>query len=252
MVSAAFGLARQLAFRDDRSGAIEVLDQVPLTSRHYGEAQLTSVLMLLDCRPMAEITEADLRDAARRVEHLAEGEPRALQMRALVFGTALDWLGPARRPPPIRSSANRSTNRVCAPGSRRYFGSWRGIRRDGAIVTPWSTFRIRSDRRAGREPTRRRFGGLASEAAALAACVGRIGNRTDGPGERADAGTGHALFRGRAEPRRTAGAPDRALTSQLSRAAAAARSAARLTSSGWTPGTAAMAPLDSRISGAPA
>jgi hypothetical protein len=38
---------------------------------------------------------------------------------------------------------------------------------------------------------------------------------------------------------------------QLSRAAAA-RSAARLTSSGWRLGTAAMAPFDSRVSGAPA
>ena len=92
MVSAAFGLARQLAARGDRPGAIDVLDQVPLTSRHYGEAQLTSVLMLLDGRPIAEITEADLRDAARRVGHLTETEPRALQMRALVLGTALDWL----------------------------------------------------------------------------------------------------------------------------------------------------------------
>jgi serine/threonine-protein kinase PknG len=92
MVSAAFGLARRLAARDDRAGAIDVLDQVPLTSRHYGEAQLTSVLMLLDGRPIAEITEADLRDAARRVGHLSETEPRALQMRALVLGTALDWL----------------------------------------------------------------------------------------------------------------------------------------------------------------
>jgi hypothetical protein len=49
-----------------------------------------------------------------------------------------------------------------------------------------------------------------------------------------------------------ADAPDRVLTSQLSRAAAAARSAARRTSSGWTPGTAAMAPVDFRFSGAPA
>jgi serine/threonine-protein kinase PknG len=92
MVSAAFGLARRLAARDDRAGAIDVLDQVPLTSRHYGEAQLTSVLMLLDGRPVTEITEADLRDAARRVGRLTETEPRALQMRALVLGTALDWL----------------------------------------------------------------------------------------------------------------------------------------------------------------
>jgi serine/threonine-protein kinase PknG len=92
MVSAAFGLARRLAAREDRAGAIDVLDQVPLTSRHYGEAQLTSVLMLLDGRPIAAITEADLRDVARRVGHLTETEPRALQMRALVLATALDWL----------------------------------------------------------------------------------------------------------------------------------------------------------------
>ena len=92
MVSAAFGLARQLAARDNRPGAIDVLDQVPLTSRHYGEAQLTSVLMLLYGRAIAEITEDDLRDAARRVGHLTETEPRSLQMRALVLGTALDWI----------------------------------------------------------------------------------------------------------------------------------------------------------------
>jgi len=92
MVSAAFGLARQLAAREDRAGAIEVLDQVPLTSRHYGEAQLMSVLILLDGRPLTEITETALRDAARRVDHLSETEPRTLQMRALVLGTALDWL----------------------------------------------------------------------------------------------------------------------------------------------------------------
>ena len=51
-----------------------------------------SVLILLDGRPLGEITEADLRDAARRVDHLSETEPRTLQMRALVLGTALDWL----------------------------------------------------------------------------------------------------------------------------------------------------------------
>ncbi|WP_280831607.1 serine/threonine-protein kinase [Mycolicibacterium frederiksbergense] len=92
MVTAAFGLARRLADRGDRAGAIEVLDQVLVTSRHYAEAQLTSVVMLLDGRPSAEITEADLRDAARRVGRLSETEPRALQIRALVLGVALDWL----------------------------------------------------------------------------------------------------------------------------------------------------------------
>lgn len=92
MVNAAFGVARLLAGRGDRLGAIAVLDQVPVTSRHHGEAQLTSVVTLLDGRACAEITEADLRDAALRVSRLADAEPRALQIRALVLGIALDWL----------------------------------------------------------------------------------------------------------------------------------------------------------------
>ena len=92
IVSAAFGLARSLVARGDRTGAIAVLDEVPLTSRHYGEARLTSALMLVDGRPMHEISEADLRDAALRVSQLADTEPRALQIRALVLGVALDWL----------------------------------------------------------------------------------------------------------------------------------------------------------------
>ncbi|MBP2452042.1 serine/threonine-protein kinase [Mycolicibacterium lutetiense] len=91
MVSAAFGLARVLFRRGDRVGAIEVLDQIPVTSRHYGEAQLTSAVLLLEGRSSTEITEADLRDAARRVGALPETEPRVLQVRALVLGIALDW-----------------------------------------------------------------------------------------------------------------------------------------------------------------
>ncbi len=92
IVSAAFGLARRLVGRGDRTGAISVLDQVPFTSRHYGEAQLTSALILVGGRPMHEITEAELRDAARRVGQLADTEPRVPQIRAFELGTALDWL----------------------------------------------------------------------------------------------------------------------------------------------------------------
>ncbi|MGV0740311.1 tetratricopeptide repeat protein [Mycobacterium syngnathidarum] len=90
MVSAAFGLARLLAGQGERAAAIEVLDQVPVTSRHYGEAELTSAVMLLD--GCAEVTEANLRDAARRVGALPDTEPRVLQIRAFVLGIALDWL----------------------------------------------------------------------------------------------------------------------------------------------------------------
>ena len=41
---------------------------------------------------MSEITEQHIRDAARRVEALPDTEPRVLQIRALVLGTAMDWL----------------------------------------------------------------------------------------------------------------------------------------------------------------
>ena len=92
MVSAAFGLARVLFSRGDRVAAIDVLDQIPMTSRHYGEAQLTSVVLLLEGRTSTDLTEAHLRDAARRVDGLPETEARVLQIRALVLGVALDGL----------------------------------------------------------------------------------------------------------------------------------------------------------------
>jgi hypothetical protein len=66
----------------------------------------------------------------------------------------------------------------------------------------------------------------------------------------ADAVAAHAAVRGRAGPEVPLVRLS-TLTSQSSRAAAA-RSLARLTSSVWIPGTAAMAPGESRVSGAPA
>ena len=71
---------------------MEALDEVPPTSRHYAEARLTSVLMLVHDRPLAEVSEQDLQEAARRVELLAHDERRALQTRVLVLGVAVDWL----------------------------------------------------------------------------------------------------------------------------------------------------------------
>ena len=49
-------------------------------------------MTLLSGRSMSEITEQQIRDAARRVEALPDTEPRVLQIRALVLGTAMDWL----------------------------------------------------------------------------------------------------------------------------------------------------------------
>ncbi|MFZ2173400.1 MAG: tetratricopeptide repeat protein [Rhodococcus sp. (in: high G+C Gram-positive bacteria)] len=96
-VSAAFGLARQLTHRRDLPGATAALDQVPASSRHFSMARMTSVLILLSGRPIEEIDEAALREAARRVEALGPDESRALQMRTLVLGTALDWLRTGHR-----------------------------------------------------------------------------------------------------------------------------------------------------------
>ncbi|MEV0297708.1 tetratricopeptide repeat protein [Nocardia sp. NPDC050710] len=90
VVSAAFGLSRRLAADGESRAAVAVLDQVPAVSRYHGVAYLTGCLLLVS-RPIADITEADLREAAARSAAMAE-EPRALQLRVIVVGAALAWL----------------------------------------------------------------------------------------------------------------------------------------------------------------
>jgi serine/threonine-protein kinase PknG len=92
IISAGFGLARAQSAAGDRDAAVRTLDQVPAMSRHFTTARLTSAVTLLSGRSTSEITEQHIRDAARRVEALPETEPRVLQIRALVLGTAMDWL----------------------------------------------------------------------------------------------------------------------------------------------------------------
>ncbi len=92
VISAAFGLARTRSAEGDRADAVRTLDEVPATSRHFTTARLTSAVTLLSGRSKSEITEEDIRDAARRVEALPPTEPRVLQIRALVLGCAMDWL----------------------------------------------------------------------------------------------------------------------------------------------------------------
>jgi serine/threonine-protein kinase PknG len=55
--------------------------------RHLGR------VALLSGRSTTELTEEQIRDAARRVEALPDTEPRVLQIRALVLGTGMDWIG---------------------------------------------------------------------------------------------------------------------------------------------------------------
>jgi len=92
VISAGFGLARAESVAGARDEAVQTLDQVPPTSRHFTTARLTSAVTLLSGRSTGEITEQNIRDAARRVEALPDSEPRVLQIRALVLGTAMDWL----------------------------------------------------------------------------------------------------------------------------------------------------------------
>ncbi|OBA75395.1 serine/threonine protein kinase [Mycobacterium sp. 1554424.7] len=92
VISAAFGLARALSAEGNREDAVNTLDEVPPTSRHFTTARLTSAVTLMSGRSAGEITEAQIRDAARRVEALPPTEPRVLQIRALVLGGAMDWL----------------------------------------------------------------------------------------------------------------------------------------------------------------
>ncbi|QEM28466.1 protein kinase [Rhodococcus qingshengii] len=91
-VSAAFGLARQLADHGNKKAAIAALDEVPTSSRHYNVARMSSALTMLSGVPIAELDESTLREAARRVRALPAEESRSLQMRTLVLGTALDWI----------------------------------------------------------------------------------------------------------------------------------------------------------------
>jgi len=92
IISAGFGLARAQSVEGDRTGAVTTLDEVPVGSRHFTTARLTSVVTLLSGRSAHELTEDQIRDAARRAESLPDTEPRVLQIRALVLGTAMDWI----------------------------------------------------------------------------------------------------------------------------------------------------------------
>ncbi|MFI5715872.1 tetratricopeptide repeat protein [Nocardia sp. NPDC051750] len=95
VVSSAFGLARRLAADGEPLPAVQVLDAVPDTSRHHATARMTGSLLLVS-RPHREITEADLLEAASRLE-IAD-EPRALQMQVVVVGAGLEWLRSRMRP----------------------------------------------------------------------------------------------------------------------------------------------------------
>lgn len=91
IISAAFGAARMRRASGDVAGTVDVLDQVPSTSRHYLAALCSSVVTLVHGRGLDTVTKDDLQEAARRLQTLPKSEWRRLQLRALVFGVTLGW-----------------------------------------------------------------------------------------------------------------------------------------------------------------
>lgn len=92
VVSAAFGLARKLTERGELDDAVAALDEVPPTSRHFNVARMTALMTPLTNRPVSDLDETCLQEAAARVKALPPEEGRALQMRTMVLATALAWV----------------------------------------------------------------------------------------------------------------------------------------------------------------
>nr|WP_245649374.1 serine/threonine-protein kinase [Nocardia shimofusensis] len=113
VVSAAFGLARQLAAAGRVDDAVRALDEVPAASRAFTTARLTAILLLLTAAPVAELPETTLRVAADRIAALPTGEGRVRQMRVIVLGTALAWLQAGNEP------ARRDAELLGAPFTER-------------------------------------------------------------------------------------------------------------------------------------
>ncbi|MFT4085999.1 MAG: tetratricopeptide repeat protein [Gordonia sp. (in: high G+C Gram-positive bacteria)] len=92
IVTAAFGLARMLMAEDRYAEAIEALDEVPSTSRHFATAQRSAVLCLVDGRPAGSLSREELFEAADRLEQLTEEDDRRDRLQIIVLGTALGWI----------------------------------------------------------------------------------------------------------------------------------------------------------------
>lgn len=98
VVSAAFGLSRQLADAGRNDDAVAALDRVPAASRYFPIARMTAVVVLLTAVPAVELTESDLVRAAARVQALPSTEPRGVQLQVMVLGSALGWLRAGNTP----------------------------------------------------------------------------------------------------------------------------------------------------------
>ena len=92
VISAAFGLARQLARAGDIRGAVAVLDEVPPQSRFHSAAGAASVRILIGDGLPRPVGEPELIEAARRVQALELDPAAAERLRLAVCRTALTWV----------------------------------------------------------------------------------------------------------------------------------------------------------------
>ncbi|MEV0129315.1 tetratricopeptide repeat protein [Dactylosporangium sp. NPDC050688] len=90
-VSAAFGVARILAGRDELPGAVAVLDAVPDSSSHSVAAQVAAVRARL-AAPADRLAEPDLLDVSGRVERLGLDVERRALLTVETLRTALAWV----------------------------------------------------------------------------------------------------------------------------------------------------------------
>lgn len=96
-LSAAFGLARVRLNHGDRTGAVDVLDQVPDSSSQHQVAQVAALRARLDGDGDA-LTDVDLADASTRLNRLRLDTARQAGLAVEIFRTALSWL-PAQSAP---------------------------------------------------------------------------------------------------------------------------------------------------------
>ncbi|GAC79402.1 serine/threonine protein kinase [Gordonia malaquae] len=92
IVTAAFGFARMLLAEGEIGPAIEPLDEVPMTSRHYGTAQISAILALVHGRPGEELTKEELFEAANRFSSIGYDDPRRRRLKLIILGSALGWI----------------------------------------------------------------------------------------------------------------------------------------------------------------
>ncbi|WP_435173374.1 tetratricopeptide repeat protein [Actinacidiphila sp. bgisy145] len=106
-VSAAFGLARGHLRAGRRNAAVQVLGQVPSTSRHYDSARVAMIRVLAGRLPGADPTLADLRDAAERTAEQPPGAARdrlVAEVREQEYARRRGAAG-GRAPEPPRAAA---------------------------------------------------------------------------------------------------------------------------------------------------